>query len=156
MLIVTTIYLLSLITWIGSILFFSFIGAPSIFKSLPPEYAGKAVGVIFSKYYPLGYISGFIAFACLIFSAAKTGHWSPLKMILLILMLTMTIYTSLVIHPKARALKEEIQASQKASTEIIHLQTEFDHVHHLAVILNSIVLFLGIVLVITTAKNLIL
>jgi len=97
-----------------------------------------------------------VAFACLIYSAAKTGHWSPLKMILLIVMLTLTIYSSLVIHPKAHALKEEIQATQTASTEIVHLKTEFDHVHHISVLLNGAVLFLGILLVIVTARNLIL
>ncbi len=52
------IYLLALVVWVGGIVFFSFFTAPSLFHTLPPEYAGKAVATIFPKYYPLGYLSG--------------------------------------------------------------------------------------------------
>lgn len=148
-----TIYLLSIIIWIGGIIFFSFIGAPSIFKSLPPEYAGKAVGAIFPKYYPMGYISGFIAFACMIFSAAKTGHWPIFKILLVLIMLTFTIYSSLVIHPRVRALKEEMQ-TLAGTTDMTTIREEFERTHKASVINNGIVLFLGILLVIATAVRL--
>lgn len=155
MLLISFLYLTSLIIWIGGIVFFSFITAPALFKSLPPELAGKAVGAIFPKYYPLGTVSGFVALFCTIFSAVKTGHWAVFKMILLLTMITLTVYGSLVLHPRARAIKEEMQ-SDTGSTDITLLKKEFDHAHQVSVIYNGIVLFLGLVLVIVTARNLIL
>lgn len=153
MILVTSLYLLSLIIWIGSILFFSFVGAPSLFKALPPEFASKAVGAIFPKYYPLGYISGMIAFVCLLISAVRTGHWPVFKMFLVILMIGFTVYTSLVIHPHARALKEEIHAVT-GNTDITLLQKEFDRAHHASVFMNGVVLLLGLILVFVTASRL--
>lgn len=153
MIVVTTLYLLSLIVWIGGIVFFSFIGAPSIFKVLPPEYAGRAVGAIFPKYYPMGYVSGAVSFACLIFSAAKTGHWPILKILLVLAMLTLTVYSSLVIHPKAKSLKEEMQIATGKS-DITEIKKQFDRVHFASVINNGIVLVLGIILIVATARQL--
>ncbi len=153
MLLINTLFLLSLVVWIGGIVFFSFIGAPSIFKALPPEYAGKAVAAIFPKYYPLGYVSGLVAFGCVIFSIARTGHWPIFKMVLLLAMIGLTVYSSLIIHPRAVALREEVE-SGTTKTEIALLKREFDHTHRVSVIYNGIVLFLGIVLILATSRGL--
>jgi uncharacterized membrane protein len=150
---VTTLYLLSLVVWIGGVIFFSFIGAPSIFKVLPPEYAGKAVGAIFPKYYPMGIVSGIVAFACLIFSAARTGHWPVGKILAILLMLVLTTYSSLVTHPKARALREEMQIATGKS-DVTEIKKQFDRVHFASVINNGIILFLGVVLIAATARRL--
>lgn len=155
MIVISTVYLLSLVIWIGGIVFFSFVGAPSLFKVLPPEYAGRAVGAIFPKYYPIGYISGFVALACLSISALRTGHWPFVKMLLLIGMLTLTIYSALVTHPRVRALKEEIQIAT-GKTDVTQLQAEFDRSHRASVINNGIVLVLGLILIISTARRLVL
>jgi uncharacterized membrane protein len=150
---VNSVYLLSLVIWIGGIIFFSFLGAPAIFKTLPPEQAGKAVGAIFPKYYPMGYISGAVAFFCTIFSAARTGHWPLVKILLLLSMITLTVYSSLVTHPKARALREEIQTAT-GNTDVTILRQEFERVHRISVIHNGIVLCLGVLLIIATAMRL--
>src|SRR2546428_4446616 len=55
------IYLLSIALWIGGMAFFSFMAAPSIFKVLAREEAGKVVADIFPKYYWQGIICGAIA-----------------------------------------------------------------------------------------------
>ena len=153
MILVTTLYLLSLVVWIGGIIFFSLVAAPSIFKVLPPEYAGKAVTAIFPKYYPVGIISGLVAFASLIFSAARTSQWPILKILLVLSMITLTVYSSLVTHPKVRALKEEIEIAT-GKTDVVELKKEFDRVHRASVINNVIVLLLGIILIFATARQL--
>ncbi len=153
MLLITMIYLLCLIVWIGEIVFFSFVGAPTLFRILAPDAAGKAVGALFPKYYPIGYLSGIVAFLCLIFSAAKTGSWPVLKMLVLALMVTLTVYSSLVLHPRARAIKEEISL-ETGKTDVAHLKAEFDHAHRITVIYNGIVLVLGLALVFLTARGL--
>ena len=147
------IYLLSLIVWIGSIIFFSFFTAPSLFKALPPEFASKAVSAIFPKYYAAGYTSGFVAFATLFIQGFKNGIWSPFKMLMVMIMLALTLFAALNIHPRARALKEEMQATTD-TVEHDNLKQEFDRVHRTSVIFNGIVLLLGILLVLITAKNL--
>ncbi|MCK5237718.1 MAG: DUF4149 domain-containing protein, partial [Deltaproteobacteria bacterium] len=52
------VHLLSIVTWVGMLIFFSFVAAPSIFKVLPRESAGDVVGSIFPKYWLLGYLCG--------------------------------------------------------------------------------------------------
>ncbi|QQR81465.1 MAG: DUF4149 domain-containing protein [Deltaproteobacteria bacterium] len=153
MLLTNFIYVLSLIVWIGSIVFFSFVTAPSLFKGLPLDIAGQAVASIFPKYYMVGYVSGFTAFATLIYNSAKTSIWSPLKMFLLLVMIGMTLFAGLNIHPRARTIKEEIKLASD-ETEAAHLKQEFDRVHKLSVIFNGIVLLIGLLLVLLTAKTL--
>lgn len=48
--------------WLGSIAFFSFVGAPTTFRVLDDEYAGKVVNAIFPTYYLLGAAAGVVAF----------------------------------------------------------------------------------------------
>ena len=73
-------------------------------------------------------------------------------MLLLILMITINIYASLVLHPRARAIKEEIQL-ETGKTDVAHLKAEFDHAHKVTVIWNVVVLALGLILVIVTARG---
>jgi uncharacterized membrane protein len=150
---VNAIFLVSLVVWIGGIVFFSFIGAPSIFKSLPPEFAGKAVSAIFPKYYPLGYMSGLVALVCLLVSGIRTGSWSGLKLLLIAVMVFLTVTNSLVTHPKARSLKEEMKITT-SQTELAHIKEVFDRIHRWSVINNGIVLILGLILIFLTARNL--
>jgi uncharacterized membrane protein len=155
MILINALYVVALVVWIGGIVFFSFIGAPSIFHNLPPEFAGKAVAAIFPKYYPLGYVSGLVAFACLAVSGFKTGSWSWAKMTLIAFMTFLTVTNSLITHPKARALKEEMQSTQ-SQTELVHLKEVFDRIHLWSVVNNGIVLVLGLIVIVLTARNLVL
>ncbi len=146
-------FLLALVVWVGGALFFSLVVAPSLFKALPPEFAGKAVGAIFPKYYPIGYLSGIVALLCALIGSVKTGHWAPLKMLILLVMTGLALYSSLITHPKARTLKEEMQ-SETGKTDITLLKSEFDHVHRVSVIHNGIILVLGVLLIVLTARGL--
>src|SRR5580692_11768647 len=59
------LYLLTLAVWIGSIVFFSFAVAPTVFKTLKPEDAAALIRRIFSKYYLIGIICAGLAIVCL-------------------------------------------------------------------------------------------
>ena len=48
-------------SWLGAIIFFSFVGAPAIFGELDRPAAGRTVGAIFPRYYRFGVILGVIA-----------------------------------------------------------------------------------------------
>ncbi|MBI3783220.1 MAG: DUF4149 domain-containing protein [Deltaproteobacteria bacterium] len=149
---IKSLYLLSLIVWIGTIVFFSFVGAPGIFRSLSPVDAGKVVGVIFPNYYILGYVCGTIlllAAAWLRNAAASQGEWS-LVTALAGLMLALTLYAGLAIQPRAAALRPQLHEEATAAT----VKPEFDRLHHRAVQLNAAVLLAGLVVTILTARSL--
>src|SRR5207244_11150623 len=54
------IYLLSIVCWLGGMVFFSLFTAPVIFSVLAQADAGKVVEGIFHRYYLLGYVAGAI------------------------------------------------------------------------------------------------
>jgi hypothetical protein len=63
--------------WLGSIVFFSFVGAPTTFDVLGDD-AGQVVNAIFPKYYAFGAILGFVAF-----TAALVARLGPFDGVLL-------------------------------------------------------------------------
>jgi hypothetical protein len=153
MTLVNAIFLLSLVVWIGGVVFFSFFTAPSIFHALPLEFAGKAVSAIFPKYYLLGYVSGGVALICLLISGFKMGNWGGAKLLLLAAMLGLTLANGFIIHPKARELKEQIQATTNEA-ELAPLKAAFGRMHRWSVIGNGIVLLLGLGVIVLTARKL--
>jgi uncharacterized membrane protein len=56
-----SIYILALCAWVGSILFFSFVVAPLVFRVLASDAAGRFLRALFPRYYIWGAISGSIA-----------------------------------------------------------------------------------------------
>ncbi|MFB6120196.1 MAG: DUF4149 domain-containing protein [Halobacteriaceae archaeon] len=58
---VTAVAALALGAWFGSIVFFSFFGAPTIFATLDEGAAGRAVNAIFPRYYRFGLGAGAVA-----------------------------------------------------------------------------------------------
>ena len=134
------VYILSLVGWVGSIIFFSFFTAPVIFKLLDREKAGEVVGVIFPKYYFLGYICAVISLSSLLFSTQE--FFGP-KQILLFIMITGWFYAGLVVSPKSRNLKV-LRGSASSLEEKELLEAKFKKVHSLAVKLNGIVLLAGL------------
>jgi hypothetical protein len=60
--------------WLGTILFFSFVGAPRLFRALDEAAAGRAVNAIFPRYYTLGIGLGAVAAAA---TVAGTAVRSP-------------------------------------------------------------------------------
>ncbi len=153
MMAVRAVYLLALACWVGSIVFFSFVGAPSIFKALSREQAGDVVGVIFPKYYAMGTACGLLALACLlILSRGAKIPW--LGAGLLIMMLGANIYAHAVVQPQVRALKAEIRNAEARAEVVEPARARFGRLHGFSMILNVVVLAGGVVLIIWTARSL--
>lgn len=70
------IYILGLVCWVGGIVFFSFFAAPIIFSSLDREKAGEVVGVIFPRYYFLGYVCATLTLPALLINAENLDRKS--------------------------------------------------------------------------------
>lgn len=144
------VYTLSLVIWIGSIIFFSFFAAPAVFKTLDKEKAGELVGVIFPKYYLVGYICGFLALLTLLLSVESA---MDVRVLFLAVMLACTLFAGMVVGPKARALKAKIK-SESEEEKKNSLKSKFDSLHSLSVKLNGSVLLMGLVLLWFTAVGL--
>jgi len=146
------VYLLSLALWIGSIVFFSFLAAPSIFRVLPREEAGKVVTAIFPKYYWEGIICGGVCLATSLVLGVL-NRWSVLllvRVVLLGLMLVATLYAVVSLQPKIQTVKAHMASVEGLSpTDPLHV--EFGRLHRRSVGINSAVLLLGIVVVFVTA-----
>jgi putative copper export protein len=144
------IHLLSLVCWLGAIIFFSFVAAPAIFRKLDRATAGEVVAVIFPGYYMMGYVCGGLAGITLFLGAEQVsvGKWVSLG-----IMIFCTVIARAVINPKAKELKEEMKEST-AGKEKEELEAKFKKYHRVSVQLNVVVLLAGFYLLWLTASNL--
>ena len=140
------IYLLSLVCWVGSIIFFSFFVAPVVFKTLEREKAGELVSIIFPRYYMIGYVCGVLVLVALLLTGPETAG---LKWCAWGIMMLGTVCAGLAVNPKARILKEKMKDAPE--TEKPDLEARFKTLHSLSVKLNATVLFAGLWLLWLTA-----
>ena len=145
------IHLLSIVVWLGMLIFFTFLGAPSIFKTLPKETAGDVVGSIFPKYWITGYITSVLATATLIAISSIQMAWPGWRLPILIAMTVISFYSGLVVGVKARSIKAKIRGGSDA---LEALKRDFKKIHAVSAILNITVITLGLVLVFLTSRGL--
>jgi uncharacterized membrane protein len=151
------LYLLSLVVWVGGIVFFSFVGAPSTFQAVPVDMAGRVVAKIFPRYYLVGFVAGLVALAAFLGLARMSGQWGALRVahaLLLTAMLGTGLYAGTVVQRQATAVRQQIGSFEERSQARPELRAEFDRLHRLAVVLNGVVLVLGLVVIFVTATGL--
>ena len=162
-----TLMLLALVTWIGGIIFFSFVLAPTVFTVLPTtKLAGDVVSVDLSKMHWMGFVSGLVFLLASIIYQAVVVKRDPLtrdgrsgeshsKLIwathlLVIVMLALTWISQAIITPKIRELRREMATTQGISPE--H-RIQFDHLHAWSTRAEGGVFFCGLVVVVLTARR---
>jgi uncharacterized membrane protein len=146
------VYLLSIVLWIGGIAFFSFMAAPSIFKTLPREEAGRVVSDIFPKYHWQGIICAAIALATSV-ALGMRNRWNILlivRTITIAVMLIGVLYSMVILQPQIQAVKAQIPSFESLSpTDPLRL--EFGRLHGRSFSVNAAVLLLGVIVVFITA-----
>jgi Domain of unknown function (DUF4149) len=150
MTILVFIYLLSLVCWLGAVIFFSFFTAPVLFTRLPLAEAGKVVSAIFPRYYALGYVAGIIGTVlalCLMFVMGDARKWWGLSAAALGLALACTLYAGLAVRPRVDAIRSVVEQQNPDPAR----KAEFDRLHRLSVILNGAVFVLDLAALFTTA-----
>ena len=148
--IINFVHLLSLVCWIGAIIFFSFFIAPAVFKTLDRPTAGDLVGVIFPRYYFLGYVCCGLLLITYLLGAPVVSAWNG-GLILVIIAGTFT--AGMVVQPKARDMKIKIKSSA-SDEDRKSFETRFRRLHSLSVQLNTTVLLAGLALLWLTAEGL--
>lgn len=148
--------LLALIVWIGGIIFFAFVEAPTLFAVLPTtKLAGDVVSASLIKLHWMGFVSGVLfLIASLLYNWQKHLQLRPfaLSHIFIVLMLAFTAISQFGITPRMRPLRREMQnADNMSPTE--SQRAEFDRLHESSTRLEGGVLLLGLGVVILTAKR---
>lgn len=145
------LYLVSLVTWIGSIIFFSAIVAPTIFKVLKPEDRGEFLHQLFSKYYLLGMICAVVGIICvgLLVFDRSFGKWPGVAtLVLLAIMGAVNLWMRQSVAPQLTELRSQRTAiAAKGEPPSAEVDAEFDSLHRLSVRMNVAVLLSGLVLV---------
>jgi uncharacterized membrane protein len=144
--------LLALIVWIGGIIFFAFVLAPTLFGVLPTtKLAGDVVNATLTKLHWMGLVSGVVFLICsLLYNWQKYVQLRPfaLSHILVVLMLAFTMVSQFGITPRMRELR-----STPAMMESSDGRMEFDRLHAWSTRLEGGVLLLGIGIAGLTARR---
>ena len=150
MAIIIFVHLLSLVIWLGGMIFFSFIAAPSIFKVLPRQTAGDVVGDIFPKYWIIGYICSITAVATIGILSFQEKAYPWARIGLLALMTVLVFYSGKVIGKNAVEVKTQIRMTED-QTQKEALRLKFKAIHRNSTILNVLIMILGLAVVFLTA-----
>jgi hypothetical protein len=143
--------LLALIVWIGGIIFFAFVMAPTLFSVLPVPLAGNVVSPTLTKLHWIGLFSGGIFLLCsLIYNYARHSQprlFGPTHL-LVVLMLILTAISQFAITPRMRELREG-----PSGLDAPNARADFNRLHMWSTRTEGGVLLLGLLVVIVTARE---
>ena len=147
--------LLSLVVWIGGLIFFAFVLAPTAFQVLSDTHlAGNVVGRALGKLHWIAIVSGIVfLLSSLLYSriTGGTAHVFALRHVLIVLMLGLTLFSQFWIIPRMDTLRASV--GDFATVPLTDPQrVQFDALHVWSTRVESAVLLLGLVLIYLTAS----
>lgn len=151
--------LLSLVVWVGGVIFLAFVEAPTAFRPglLPSRHlAGSVVGGSLNILHWIGLISGVVFLASsLAYNQLSRGtpDGFALRHILIVLMLLLTAYSQFGITPRMVALRTSVVVIDNVPLDDSR-RVEFDRLHNWSEKLEGGVLLLGLAVVYLTARQL--
>jgi hypothetical protein len=131
-------------TWLGAIIYLSFVVAPGAFATLGSrDQAGAFVGMALGRLHHLGVIAavGFLVAALALSPTLKT--LAQPAVILVILMAALTAFSQHRVTPRMTELRRQM-VSVDATPRDNPLRVEFDRLHQWSVRIEGSVLLLGI------------
>ena len=144
------VYLVTLATWVGSIVFFSAVVAPAVFQILNREDAGRLQRALFPRYYLLGCVCAVVGIVCVGWLVADRafGKWPGIFSLLLLAGMGATDFwlrqTVLPRLNELRELKNPTIGTGRAPD--LDAEAEWKTLHRLSVQLNVAVLLCGLTL----------
>lgn len=151
--------LLALVVWLGSLIFFAFVVAPTVFSPglLPTRHlAGEIVGRSLGALHWMGIASGIIfLITSAIYNRITLGNAKPLagRHLLIAVMLLLTLISQCAISPKMHALRAEAGVIDNLPPES-PLRMEFDRLHIWSEKFEEGIFLLGLVGLFLTARDL--
>ena len=148
--------LLALIVWIGGIIFFAFVLAPTLFGVLPTtKLAGDVVNATLTKLHWMGLIFGVVFLVCsFVYNWQKYVQLKPfaLSHVFIVLMLALTAWSQFVITPRMRDIRVRMEHVNIPTWDDTPY-AEFHAWHKVSTLTEGGVLFLGLGVVILTARR---
>jgi uncharacterized membrane protein len=153
--------LLSLVVWLGGLIFFAFVLAPTVFSPglLPTRHlAGAIVGRSLDGLHDIAVVAGIMfLIASMLYSRMASGNARPLaaRHLLIVLMLLLTVISQFAISPKMHAIRAEVGVIDGGVDNVPlnnPLRAEFDRLHVWSEKFEEAVLLLGLVALYTTAQ----
>jgi uncharacterized membrane protein len=142
--------LLSLIVWIGGLIFFAFVLAPTAFQILPTTHlAGNVVGRTLSKLHYIAIVCGIVfILSSLIYNWLNEGevHIFAARHVLVAIMLALTCWSQFWIIPRMDALRAQIGDFVLVAPNG-PLRAHFDSLHAWSTRVESLVLLIGLIVI---------
>jgi uncharacterized membrane protein len=137
---------LALVVWLGGIIFFAFVLAPSVFAVLPTrELAGNVVNRTLTILHWMGIASGLLFLtSSMLYAKLATGRTRPLapRHVLIVLMLVLTLISQLGVSRRMSRLRAQI-GTIDTIPQTDPRRMEFNHLHGWSTRLEGTVLVLG-------------
>jgi hypothetical protein len=158
--------MLALIVWVGGIIFFAFVLAPTLFSVLPPQLAGNVVSPSLTKLHWMGLVAGSIfLLGSVAYNFMKHGQvrlFSATHLLVLI-MLILTAISQFAITPRMQAIRASWDMARKPGYEPYipgsaaqlndYYASQFQNVHHWSERIEGAVLLLGFGVVLLSAAR---
>ena len=151
--------LLALVVWLGGLIFFAFVVAPTVFSPglLPTRHmAGTIVGRSLDLLHWMGIVSGVVfLITSMIYSRLTVGNARPLAVrhVLIVVMLLLTVISQFAISPKMHAIRAEVGVIDNAPPDS-PLRVEFNRLHRWSENLEKGVFVFGLAALYCTARSL--
>jgi uncharacterized membrane protein len=148
---------LSLVVWIGGLIFFAFVLAPTAFSVLPNTHlAGNVVGRALGKLHWIAIISGVVFLITSLFYGYITQGTAlvfAMRHVLIVLMLALTLFSQFWIIPHMDTLRASV--GDFAAVPLTDpARVQFDALHVWSTRVEGAVLLLGLIAVYLTASAL--
>ena len=149
------VMVLSLVVWVGGLIFFAFVLAPTAFSVLPSTHlAGNVVGRALGKLHWIAIFCGVVfLLSSLLYSRNMSGsaHLFAGRHVLLCLMLGLTLFSQFWIIPRMDTLRASV--TDFATVPIDNAaRLQFDALHVWSTRVEGAVLLFGLVVVYLTAS----
>ena len=143
------LHLFTFVFWYGTLLYFTFIQAPVLFKTLPRDLFGLVQSKLFPPFYIISYICGTVLIVSYHFLNPNKPN-NPqdcVKITALYLMLLLSLAQGMWIGPKTAKLRLDRIAAEdsKDTAKVEALKGEFGKAHGISSLINLLVILSGLV-----------
>lgn len=140
-------------TWVGGIIFLSFVEAPGVFGILPNlDRAGSIVGYSLTRLHYIG-IAAAVVYLAAGFGLEAARRWvTAPAAILVLVMLGLTLVSQYGVRPKMDQLQAQMISIQ-ATAMTNPLRVQFEHLHRASVGLEGGALVIGIAALFLTTRQ---
>ena len=137
-----TLLLIAVGVWLGAMVFFASVVAPTVFGTLEPQLAGHMIRRVFPRYYLFGLICLSVASLASVFAPSA----SPWITVACVVMLGATWYARQVLMPQVNAARDAMLVQNESHSP------EFDRLHKRSVQLNTAEMAVCLLLLYTLAE----